>query len=85
MEKETRPLWKLLLLMNDSKRDVHLTREECIALLEYDADRLVAGVDPAEIRPSVNRHLALCSSCSSQLEDWLEGLEDSLMHDRPEQ
>jgi len=85
MDKGIHPLWKLLLLVNDSKKDVHLTCEECIAVLEYDADRLAAGADPAEIRPSINRHLALCSSFSSQLEDWLEDLEGSLAHDRPEQ
>ena len=85
MKKETRPLWKLLLLVNDSKKDVHLTCEECIALLEFDADCLEAGADLTKIRSIVNRHLALCSSCSIQLDDWLENLEDSLVHDRPEQ
>jgi hypothetical protein len=85
MKKETRPLWKLLLLVNDSKKDVHLTCEECIALLEFDADCLEAGADPTKIRLIVNRHLTLCSSCSIQLDDWLENLEDSLVDDHPEQ
>jgi hypothetical protein len=41
-------------------------------------------VDPTEIRPSVNRHLALCSNCNAQLESWLKDLEDSLADDWPE-
>jgi hypothetical protein len=79
-----RPLWKLLMLAQNPKKDVQFTCEECIALLEYDADRLAAGVDPTEIRPSVNRHLALCSNCNAQLESWLKDLEDSLADDWPE-
>jgi hypothetical protein len=80
-----RPLWELLLLARESKETLALTCEECIALLEYDADRLAAGANPAEIHPSVSRHLALCSSCTSQLEDWLDNLEESLVHDYREQ
>jgi hypothetical protein len=76
----TRPLWQLLMLAYDSNKDLHLTFEECIALLDYDADRLAAGADPAEIRSSVNNHLALCSSCNTQLDDWLIRLEGSLEH-----
>jgi hypothetical protein len=78
MGKTSRPLWQLLLLTRDSNEDLRLTCEECFALLEYDADRLVAGANPAEIRPNVGRHLAICSSCRTQLDDWLEKLEDSL-------
>ena len=80
MDKETRPLWKLLLLAQNPKKDVQFTCEECIELLEYDADRLAAGANPAEIRPSVSHHLALCSSCSTQLDDWLENLGNSIKH-----
>jgi len=70
-----RPLWQLLLLTRDSKKAVSLICEECFALLEYDADRLVAGAEPAEIHPSVSHHLALCSNCRIQIDDWLKELE----------
>jgi hypothetical protein len=73
-----RPLWQLLLLTNGSKKAVQLTCSECFALLEFDADRLVAGVDPAEIRPNVSHHLAMCSNCKTQLEDWLKKLEGDI-------
>jgi len=85
MEKETRPLWKLLLLAHESKKELQITYEECFTLLEFDADCLAAGADPAEIRSIVNSHLALCSSRSIQFDDWLESLEDSLAHDHTEQ
>ena len=75
MDKVIRPLWQLLLLTSDSRVVASLTCEECFALLEYDADRLAAGADPAEIHPSINRHLALCSSFRTQIDDWLEKLE----------
>ena len=84
MHKETRPLWQLLLLAHDSKKDVQFTCDECFALLEYDADRLAAGADPAEIRQSVSHHLALCSSYNHQLDDWLENLEGSIKHNYQE-
>ena len=75
MDKTNRPLWQLLSLTQDSQETVSLTCEECFALLEYDADLLVAGAHPTEVRPSVNHHLALCSSCQTQIEGWLEKLE----------
>ncbi len=68
-------LLQLLLLTSDPKVAVILTCEQCFALLEYDADLLVAGADPAELRPSVSHHLALCSSCQSQIDDWIDKLE----------
>ncbi len=68
-------LWQLLLLTSDAKKAVSLTCEQCFALLEYDADLLAAGADPADIRPSVSHHLALCSSCQAQIDDWLDKLE----------
>ena len=75
MDKVNRPLWQLLSLTWNSKKPISLTCEECFALLEYDADLLVAGADPAEIRPSVSHHLAFCLSCQTQIDGWLEKLE----------
>ena len=80
MDKVNRPLWQLLSLTRDSKKTVSLTCQECFALLEYDADLLVVGANPAEVRPIVSHHLVLCSSCKSQLEDWLEKLEADIKY-----
>lgn len=74
-EKMTRPLWQLLMLLREPDASIELSCIECFELLEYDADRLVAGAEPAAIRPSVRQHLALCSSCQNQIDDWLEKLE----------
>lgn len=46
-----RPLWQLLLLVNDAGATVDLSCVECFALLEYEADLLAAGADPAESAP----------------------------------
>jgi hypothetical protein len=75
MDETPRSLWQLLLLKRKSKEAFSLTCEECFALLEYDADRLVAGVDPDEIRPSVWQDLALCSNCLPQIDNWLARLD----------
>jgi len=73
----TRPLWQLLLLAQNPKGDIHLTCEECFALLEYDADRLAAGAKPSEINRSVHRHLRLCTDCRTQLNELIDNLEKS--------
>ncbi|MEN8173421.1 MAG: hypothetical protein ABFS03_11150 [Chloroflexota bacterium] len=70
-------LWQLLLLTSDSEKVVSLTCEQCFALLEYDADLLIAGADPDDIRPSVSHHLELCSSCKGQIENWLENYKEN--------
>jgi hypothetical protein len=75
MDEPSRSLWRLLLLTRNSKEAFSLTCEECFALLEYDADRLVAGVDPDEIRPGVMQNLALCSNCLPQIDNWLARLD----------
>ena len=71
MSKVSRPLWKLLLLTNAPKAPVQLTCEECFALLEYDAERLVGGAAIDEIRPAVSYHLSLCSKCQAKIDEWL--------------
>lgn len=75
MNKKPRPLWQLLLQTNVSMKAVHLTCEECFALLEYDAGLLAAGAVFDEIRSSVNYHLDLCEECHAKFDDWLEKLE----------
>jgi len=69
-----RPLWQLLMLLHDPESTIELSCVECFELLEYDADRLVVGQESDLIRPSVKKHLALCSSCRAQLDEWVEKL-----------
>jgi predicted anti-sigma-YlaC factor YlaD len=68
----TRPLWQLLMLIQQSKEDVDLTCNECFTLLEYDADLLVSGAEFSEINSSVKKHLQLCSRCRNQLKAMIE-------------
>jgi len=41
----TRPLWQLLMLLSESDASIELSCAECFALLDYDADQLVAAKD----------------------------------------
>ena len=71
MDKINRPLWQLLLLTRDSKKSAQLTCEECIALLEYDAELLINGADLDDVRPAIIYHLSLCSECLAKIDEWL--------------
>jgi predicted anti-sigma-YlaC factor YlaD len=83
----THQLWQLLLLTQNPDSDFHLNCEECFALLEYDAELLAAGVAPEDIRRAVSRHLAICSACKTEFNDWQEKLRwlQSLQNDPEEQ
>ena len=61
----SRPLWRLLALTIETEEPVELTCAECLALLEYDTDLLEAGAPLNQIRPSIMRHLSLCSACQT--------------------
>ena len=69
---ETMPLWRVLLLTHD--QSFQPTFDECIELLEFDAELLSDGAELTEIKPIINYHLALCSPYRVQLEDWSEKL-----------
>ncbi len=69
-----RPLWQLLLLTSVSRKSAKLSCEECFALLEYDADLLAAGATPDKLRPSVSRHLSLCTQCQAKFDSWIKTL-----------
>jgi hypothetical protein len=80
MDKTNRPLWQLLLLTRDSKKSAQLTCEECIALLEYDAELLINGADLDDVRPAVSYHLSLCSECQAKIDEWLGRLDVAQAH-----
>lgn len=71
----SRPLWQLLIETRNLKDNMHLTCDECIMVLEYDADLLVAGAHFDELQTAIRNHLALCSECQVELADRLEKLE----------
>ena len=73
-------MWQLLLLTRGAHMPVQLTCEECFALLDYDAEILANGTALEEIRPSVRRHLSLCSECRAKLDGWLDALETTQLH-----
>ena len=70
-----RPLWRLLLLMSQSKEPIQLTCEECLVLLGYDADLLASGIAPDEIYPSVHHHISFCTTCQTKFEHLLNKYE----------
>ena len=72
MEKEIRPLWELLILSRDQEKPAALNCEECMLLMEYDADLLSAGASQEEIIHIVNQHLSICSTCRDKFDDWLD-------------
>lgn len=78
-----RSLWELLLLTHDTSKPVKITCEECFILLGYDADLLAGGASLEEIRPTVNHHLELCSTCRTKFDEWLEGLNGTQIHPTP--
>jgi len=69
---KSRPLWQLLILANDNKNSLHLSCNECFALLEYDADLLAAGADPDKLQAVIEQHLQLCSECRAETDRWRE-------------
>jgi hypothetical protein len=77
MNNASRPLWRLLVLASESDKSVELTCAECLALLEYDTDLLEAGTPIDQIRPSIMRHLSLCSACQTYYDSWLTTLEEN--------
>jgi hypothetical protein len=73
---ETYPLWQLLNLIHDHNNPVHLTFEECIELLEFDAEILASTSDIEEIRPILEYHLSLCSENRENLAKWFDHIEE---------
>jgi hypothetical protein len=81
MSETSRSLWQLLLLTRDAGMPVQLTCEECLTLLEYDAELLASGAALDEILPVTSHHLSLCSKCKAKINGWLKGLdEDNASH-----
>ncbi len=80
MDKAGRSLWQLLLPTRKAGKPVHLTCEECFALLEYDAELLAGGAALDDIRAAVNHHLSLCPTCRTKFEKWLEELNGAPSH-----
>ena len=77
MDNTSRPMWRLLVLASESEKPVELTCAECLALLEYDTDLLEAGAPLDQIRPSIMRHLSLCSACQTYYDSQLKTLEEN--------
>ncbi len=74
------PLWRLLVLSHDHTTPLHLSLDECIELLDFDADLIanatVADLD--EINAILKGHLALCQDHRAELQAWLEQIDQAL-------
>ena len=66
------PLWKLLLIThNKPDKPFHPTVNDCIELIEFDAQLLANGDRLDDIRSDLDYHLKLCAPYKEQLEDLL--------------
>jgi hypothetical protein len=74
----SRSLWQLLIQISDGNSEIHLNCDECILLLEFDADLLVEGVQFSELQPAIRKHIRLCSECRKSLSDHVGKLEKIL-------
>jgi hypothetical protein len=74
------PLWKLLVLSQDHTKPLHLSLDECIELLDFDADLIAtaAVADLDEIDAILKGHLALCQDHRAELQAWLEQIDQAL-------
>jgi len=72
---ETYPLWQLLIQIRDHDNPIHLTFEECIELLEFDAEILASASDIEEIKPILDYHYSLCSENREKLVELFDNLE----------
>jgi len=71
MNANIRPLWQLLILTKDGKQSISINCEECVLLMEYDADLLAIGEADDEVMTIINQHINICSTCRNQLDDWI--------------
>ena len=63
---KNRPLWQLLLLIEESGGKCQINCAECLALLEYDAELLTAGAKMDLLEKSLQHHLSLCTACQKK-------------------
>ncbi len=70
----TRPLWQLLVGFNEAQKAQKLSCDECFSILEYYAEQLASGADPAILQPSIKQHLAHCPNCRSKFAAWISRL-----------
>jgi hypothetical protein len=73
---EPYPLWELLNLIHDHNHSIHLALEECIELLEFDAEILASATELEEIQPILEYHLSLCSENREKLKKLLDNIEE---------
>lgn len=67
-------LWRIL-FKTQTQPGAHLTCDECIALLDYLADRATHGADPTNLRQAAQEYLSRCPDCHEEYQEWLRDLE----------
>ncbi len=63
-----RPLWQLLILGTQQDKVEEFSCEECLSVLDYYLDRIMAGGDMRQLEVPIGRHLSHCSDCRQELE-----------------
>lgn len=67
-----RPLWQLLVSEIQEKKAKELSCEECLRVLDYYVDGVMASEDTPQLQPSIARHLSHCHGCRLELERRLD-------------
>lgn len=75
MNRLSRPIWKLLIVVSESDQSVKLTCDECFNILDYLADEAIRGIDLNVLREALHRHIEHCEDCREHHLKKLEGLE----------
>ncbi|RME97982.1 MAG: hypothetical protein D6768_18430 [Chloroflexi bacterium] len=65
---KTASLWRALLKNVLETEDDEITCQECFGVLDFYAEMLAQGGNPAVLLPKVKQHLRQCVSCNEQLE-----------------
>lgn len=68
-------LWQILVKFSQPAPNKPLTCDECFNLLEYLADRAVAGADLVHLHDVARQHLGQCATCHEHHLQKLEELE----------
>jgi len=58
-----RPLWQILIAVQDSRATVNLNCDECFVVMEYMVEQAVMGADKLFLHEIVERHLENCPDC----------------------
>ena len=63
MKPNPRPLWELLMILRQPKRDLQVDCDECFIVLEYLAQSAIDGIEETQLRKAMLSHVNQCPDC----------------------